>query len=191
MPSGPFLIVQQTIAPEHILRRYHCIRQPERSALTGRASPLRGSDGFYALSRVLYSAACIFHALPDFSSPPMMAGTDPAKIRRTRHAWTRHARLRYRQYGSPPLLLFISRLPPQPLLLPELQVKGLQLLRLQSHRAMGGAAEPYLPQRRLAAHHFHHAPPSVALFQQQLAPAQCAVPGTHPRHAMVGPQTGC
>ncbi len=79
MPSGPFLIVQQTIAPEHILRRYHCIRQPERSALTGRASPLRGSDGFYALSPVLYSAACIFHALPDFSSPPMMAGTDPAK----------------------------------------------------------------------------------------------------------------
>ena len=32
----------------------------------------------------------------------------------------------------------------------------------------------------------YHAPPAVALFQQQLAPAQCPVPGCHPGHAPCG-----
>ncbi len=46
----------------------------ECSALTGRASPLRGSDGFHALNPVLYFAACIFHAPQSCSSPSMTAG---------------------------------------------------------------------------------------------------------------------
>lgn len=41
------------------------------------------------------------------------------------------------------LLLFVTRLHPHPLFLPELQVKGLQRLRLQSYRAVGVAAESY------------------------------------------------
>lgn len=36
----------------------------------------------------------------------------------------------------------------------------------------------------------YHASPALALFQQQLAPSRCAVPGSHPRHVTVGPQTG-
>ena len=46
----------------------------ERSALTGRASSLRASDGLHALSPVLYSAACIFRALLNCFSPSMTAG---------------------------------------------------------------------------------------------------------------------
>lgn len=44
-------------------------------------------------------------------------------------------------------------------------------------------------QLRLAAYHFHHASLFVALFQQQLVPAQRSVPCRHPHHAPPGPQT--
>lgn len=47
----------------------------ERSAPMGRASSLRDSDGFHALSPVLYSAACIFRARQSCCSPSMTPGT--------------------------------------------------------------------------------------------------------------------
>lgn len=48
--------------------------------------------------------------------------------------------------------------------LPELQVKGLQRLWLQSHGAAGAAAEPHPPRLRLAAYNLHHAASVVAVF---------------------------
>lgn len=51
----------------------------ERSALTGRASRLSRSDGVHALSSVLYSAACIFRAPQNCSSPSMTAGIRSSK----------------------------------------------------------------------------------------------------------------
>lgn len=73
-----------------------------------------------------------------------------------------HARLRDHGDGRSPLLLCITRLHPLPFLLPELQVKSLQRLRLQSNRAVGVAAEPYPSRLRLAAYHLYHAAPCSA-----------------------------
>lgn len=52
-----------------------------------------------------------------------------------------HARLRDHRHGCPALLLFVPGLLTPPIFLPELQVKGLQQLRLQSHGAVGVAAK--------------------------------------------------
>ncbi|VFS14886.1 transposase [Enterobacter cancerogenus] len=51
----------------------------ERSALIGRASRLRRSEGLHGLSPVLYSVACISHALQNCSSPLMTAGICSSK----------------------------------------------------------------------------------------------------------------
>lgn len=54
---------------------FKILQRSNSSALTGRASSLRDSEGLHALSPVLYSAACIFRAPQNCSSPSMTAGT--------------------------------------------------------------------------------------------------------------------
>ena len=73
---------------DQLVHRVNLIVSPERSqwpdmmnssALTGRASSLRDSEGLHAMSPVLYSAACIFRAPQNCSSPSMTAGIRSSK----------------------------------------------------------------------------------------------------------------
>lgn len=75
---GPFQPSRGAV-PLFRYRKYQKSRTEERSALAGRASPLRGSYGLHAQSPALYSAPCIFRALQSCFSPPMMAGTSSSK----------------------------------------------------------------------------------------------------------------